>query len=352
MARNHKQCIPLLACVLILVSCTSASPTLVSTAVNTPTEIAVVRSHEITTAEPSQASVPTVTLAPTQESPTSAPATPAASGMIVFGSTRDGAYTNIYLLNIVDGSVIQLTKNESNTFPGPFSPDGSQLLFTGFGLTNSYIGLMNADGSNPVDLSARPGVDEGFATWSPDGTQIAFTSRMSGENDIYIMDAAGGNIKDITSNPADDFAPAWSPDGKTIAFVSDRGNSTGLNNLYLMNTDGTNLVRLTNGDEIDYGPAWSPDGKQIAFRADVNGNSDIYLINSDGSNQVNLTNNPSSDWTPAWSPDGSKIAFQTDRDGNWEIYVMNPDGTNPTNVTENPADDQMPYWKPQAAGSN
>jgi Tol biopolymer transport system component len=349
MAVISKRIIPLLTIILFISACGLASPTaqatlpIISTAVPTVSQPA-----EIVTEQPTEA--PTEVVPPTQ---TQAPseAVPGIVGTMVFGSDRGNGYSNIYLLNSSDGSVVQLTNNESNTFPGPFSPDGKKLLFTGYGLTNSYVGLMNSDGSNPVDLSARSDVDEGFATWSPDGKQIAFTSRMDGNNEIYIMDVNGMNVKRVTNNPADDFAPAWSPDGKTIAFVSDRNNATGVNNLYLMNIDGSNVVRLTQGDEIDYSPAWSPDGKQIAFRADVDGNSDIYLINADGNGRVNLTNDPASDWSPAWSPDGRMIAFQTDRDGNWEIYVMNADGTNPINLTDNPADDQMPYWKPVATGT-
>jgi Tol biopolymer transport system component len=268
------------------------------------------------------------------------------SSGILFSSNRGGYYDDLYVLDFTSKQVTRLTSGDSNTFPGSFSPDGSKLLFTGFGLIHSYVGVMNADGSNPVDLSNRPDVDEGFPCWSPDGTQIAFTSRMSGNNDIYIMDADGSNVRQITTNPTDDFAPAWTPDGTQIAFVSDRNNPTGVYSLYLMNVDGSNVIRLTNGNEIDYGPAWSPDGTKIAFRADVDGNSDIYVIDADGSGKVNLTNDPSSDWSPAWSPDGSLIAFQSNREGNWEIYVMNADGSNPQNLSQNNADDQMPYWKP------
>jgi Tol biopolymer transport system component len=286
------------------------------------------------------------------EEPTATPVLLGGSGQIVFSSNRGGYYDDLYLLDFTTSQLTRLTRGESNTFAGPFSPDGSKLLFTGFGLTNSYVGVMNVDGTNAVDLSGRNTVDEGFATWSPDGSQIAFTSRMDGNNEIYIMNADGTNLKRITNNSADDFGAAWSPDGTQIAFVSDRNNTPGVNNLYIMNVDGSGVVRLTNGNENDYAPSWSPDGSKIAFRADVEGNGDIYVINVDGSGKVNLTNNPASDWSPAWSPDGSLIAFQTNRDGNWEIYVMNADGSEPRNLTNDPADDQLPYWAPAAQLAN
>lgn len=287
---------------------------------------------------PASATSPTITPAPEQ--------TPVGgSGQILFGSNRGGDYSDLYVLDIASAEVSRLTQSDSNTFPGPFSSDGSQIVFTGFGLTNSYVGLMNADGSNPIDLTKQENSDEGFPAWSPDGKLIAFTSRRDGNNEVYVMNADGSNPVRVTNSPKDDFAPAWSPDGKQIAFVSDRDNTTGYYSIYLMNTDGTGVKRLTNDKGIDYTPIWSPEGDQIVFRSVQNGQSDIYLINIDGSGMVNLTNDPAEDWSPAWSPDGKLIAFQTNRDGNWEIYTMKTDGSDPINLTNNPADDQMPYWK-------
>jgi hypothetical protein len=264
---------------------------------------------------------------------------------ILFASNRGGYYDDLYLLDLTSSQITRLTSGDSNTFPGPFSPDGNQLLFTGFGPIHSYIGLMNADGTQPQDISQSQDSDEGFPAWSPDGKTIAFTSLRDGNNEIYVMNADGSQTRRLTDNPADDFAPAWSPDGKQIAFVSDRGNAAGVNNLYVMDADGSNVQRLTNGSEIDYSPAWSPDGAWIAFRAHHDGPADIYLVKPDGTGLVNLTNNPAEDWAPAWSSDGVWLAFQTNRDGNWEIYAIHPDGSDPINLTNDPADDQMPYWK-------
>lgn len=336
-----------------LVACNTTTPTAVPAGQTADTSPVPKVGQPTATSLPARepTTTPTVEIIPTEtQLPIDKPPSMGGSSGIVFGSNRDSDYTNIYLLNTGEGIVTRLTTGDSNTFPGPFSPNGEQLLFTGYGLTNSFIGLINADGTDPVDLSGRPATDEGFPAWSPDGQQIVFATRMDGNNEIYIMGADGTNLKRLTNNPADDFGPAWSPDGSKIAFVSDRDNPIEVNNLYLMNVDGSTVTRLTNGDEIDYGPVWSPDGSQIAFRADINGNGDIYVINADGSNRVNLTNNAANDWAPAWSPDGSLIAFQTDRDGNWEIYVMHTDGSLPANLTQNPADDQMPYWKPVDPG--
>jgi Tol biopolymer transport system component len=305
------------------------------------------------TASPTPTSAPTLaptaapTLAPTLVPTVVLTPTPTLLGgahQLLFSSTRGSGYDDLYLLDFTSSQLTRLTQGDSNTFPGPFSPDGSKILFTGFGLTHSYVGVMNADGSNPVNLTNAE-VDEGFPAWSPDGKSIVFTTLRDGNNEIYVMNADGTQQRRLTNNPHDDFAPAWSPDGTQIAFVSDRDNSTGVYSIYLMSVDGSKVTRLTKGLGSDYTPAWSPDGQKIAFRSNLDGASDIYVIQTDGAGLTNLTNSPADEWSPAWSPDGSLIAFQTNRDGNWEIYVMNSDGSAPHNLTNDPADDQMPYWR-------
>jgi TolB protein len=342
MSRHWKSIITLVALVVFLAACATASPT--------PTDLPPEQAEN--TLEPSAMPEVAETLAAVPTSTTELPPQPTAttlplggSGAILFASDRGGVYMDLYLLDTASGEATRLTSGDSNTFPGPFSPDGRYFLFTGFGLTTSYVGLRNADGSEPQDISQSPDSDEGFPTWSPDGQWIAFTSRRDGNNEIYVVRMDGTELTRLTNQPTDDFAPAWSPDGTQIAFVSDRDNDPGVNNLYLMNADGSNVRRLTNGSEIDYSPAWSPNGEWIAFRAHQDGAGDIYLIHPDGTGLVNLTDNPADDWAPVWSPDGTLIAFQTNRDGNWEVYVMGVDGSNPTNLTQDPADDEMPYWK-------
>jgi Tol biopolymer transport system component/putative hemolysin len=288
---------------------------------------------------------------PAQPAPsqTASPTRPAAEGTgeeIVFQSNRGDGYNNAYLLELGSTSPTQLTRNESNTFSGPFSPDGTRLLFTGFGLTHSFVGLMNPDGSGQRDLTSQPDSDEAFPAWSPDGKQIVFSSRRDGNNEIYLMNADGSNQTRLTNSPKDDFAPAWSPDGSQIVFVSDRENQTGIYSLYLMDADGNHVVRLTNDQSSDSSPDWSPDGKKIIYQSIHDGQADIYVIQVDGSGATNLTQTPADDYSPRWSADGRQIAFQTHRDGNWEIYRMDAGGSNPTNLTSNPADDQSPFWRP------
>jgi Tol biopolymer transport system component len=179
----------------------------------------------------------------------------------------------------------------------------------------------------------------------PANGKIAFESERTGNKEIFVMDADGTDPVNLTNNPAIDVNPSWSPDGKKIAFNSDRDGNP---EIYTMNADGTNVTRLTFLNLTDGSPSWSPDGTKIAFqtnRADVN-NFEIFVMDADGSNQTRLTNVAGNDLHPRWSPDGTKIIFDSLRDGNAEIYIMNANGSFQTRLTNNPTSDQAPGFSP------
>lgn len=49
-------------------------------------------------------------------------------------------------------------------------------------------------------------------TTTPTSTsRIAFSTDRDGNVEIYVMDADGSNPTNLTNNPADDLWPAWSP---------------------------------------------------------------------------------------------------------------------------------------------
>ena len=288
---------------------------------------------------------------------------------IAFASTRDWNWpaeedwnSEIYLMDPNGKQIRRLTEQPKSDSEPAWSPDGKQITFVSYRdleqlpkgeIHRGEIYLMNADGSNPINLTQAPERADGVSSWSPDGRQIAFTSAelfnadLLANSDIFVMDAGGVNPVNLTNHDALDETPDWSPDGKRIVFSSDRDGNW---EIYLMNTDGTNPINLTNHPAKDGRPDWSPDGNRIAFTSDRDGNWEIYVMNADGTNPINLTNHPAEDNHASWSPDGTRIAFDSDRDrdrdSNLEIYVMNTDGTNPINITKNRFQDKSPSWGP------
>jgi len=194
--------------------------------------------------------------------------------------------------------------------------------------------------------STRTHAEDGDPCWSPDGTRIAFNSYRNGQYDIYIMNADGSNLIQLTESVDEDSMPSWSPDGGRIVFQSNRDGNW---NIYTMNIDGTNQTRLTDNAATDGGPTWSPDGNKIIFFTERDGNSEIYTMETDGSDQTRLTDTPGNERRSAWSPDSSKIIFESIRDGNWDIYTMDADGTNQARLIDDPAREADPSWSPDGS---
>jgi Tol biopolymer transport system component len=216
------------------------------------------------------------------------------------------------------------------------------------------IWTMNADGSNPTQLTNKPAssryVYDSQPTWSPDGSKIAFRSigRHGYGNSIYLMNADGSNLQEVVVDfsgvrePPEIGSFDWSPDGGR--FVFDAGGHGGVpeakltTNLFTARVDGKDLVRLTNDTEVMNGsPQWSPDGRTIVFVSDARGlaRAKIQLINADGTNRQTVRNG----CFPSWSPDGSKILFAglSACSGGvcQQLYTVHPDGSALTQVTNN-----------------
>ena len=303
-------------------------------------------------------------------------------------STRSERNGEIFVMNPDGKRVRRLTEHPQYDAVPAWSPDGQKITFMSFrdehqieagGIILGDIYVMNADGTNPINLTQSVERPESVSSWSPDGKQIAFRSAkvfkwdILFHSDIWVMDADGANPRNLTNHHAQDSSPDWSPDGMQIAFHSDRNRDWEFDvqeknwEVFVMNADGTNLINLTNYPAGDGSPAWSPDGRQITFssnrdRKDADDeNVEIYVMNADGTNPINLTNHPAKDSSPDWSPDGLQIVFTSDRDRkndgtkNVEIYVMNADGTHPINLTNHPARDGSPSWgsvRPLGVSSN
>jgi hypothetical protein len=116
---------------------------------------------------------------------------------------------------------------------------------------------MDADGTDPVNLTNNAAQDNG-GTWSPDGTKIAFSSdRIGAQTDIYVMNSTNGsNQTRLTESSAADDAPFWKPSSSEIVFFSDR--AAGDSEVYRMKVDGTNEVRLTFATGVDISGPWRP----------------------------------------------------------------------------------------------
>src|SRR5258706_8584605 len=99
--------------------------------------------------------------------------------------------------------------------------------------------------------------------FSPDGTQIAFTGIYDGNPDVYVVAAAGGEPRRLTYHPDLDAAVGWTPDGTRIVFASMRTTTRDLPKLFTVSVTGgpPDELILPSGAEASY----SPDGKRVAY---------------------------------------------------------------------------------------
>jgi TolB protein len=227
-----------------------------------------------------------------------------------------------------------------------WSPDGNHIAVevsneVGLG-GDTDVYVVDVNNGSASNLTNHPDVDIG-PTWSPDGQKLAFIStRDSDRGEIYVINANGSGLERLTNNDAADTSVSWSPDGQHIAFASDREGNF---DIYVMGPDGSGQTRLTSTPDMEAAApvghpflAWSPDSSRIAFVSDRGDNLDVYAVDADGSGETRLTTNANDDLWPTWSPDGGQIAFLS----NGNLYSVNGDGSGLTRLTTDIV--AMPSW--------
>ncbi len=164
------------------------------------------------------------------------------------------------------------------------SPDGSTIAFD----------LLGDIYTLPIDGGDATRINSGLAwawqpRYSPDGSEIAFTSDAGGGDNIWIMNADGTDPRQLTQETFRLLNnPYWSPDGAYIAarkhFTTQRSLGTGEIWIYHRNGGGGVAVieRPNPQHQKELGePAFSPDGRYVYFSLDSTpGGSFIYAQDS------------------------------------------------------------------------
>jgi Tol biopolymer transport system component len=225
---------------------------------------------------------------------------------IAWCATRDGA-TEIWIMDHNGHQQRQLTHIGGNAAFPKFSPDSEKVVFNASppngGLASNDVFVINVDGTGLTRLTTAPGPNW-LAEWSPDGKRIVFESRRTGTNQIWLMNADGTDQVQLTFDArVKNQLPDWSPDGTRIAF-SANDTVTGKPNIWVMNADGSNATQLTTDPAGAIGPAWSPDGREIAFRNLSDGF--VYVMNADGTGRK-VVDPVGVQLVPAWQPLGDQL---------------------------------------------
>jgi tricorn protease len=177
------------------------------------------------------------------------------------------------------------------------------------------------NGGTALRLSAPRGGEQ-FPRFSPDGTQLAFTGNYDGNADIYIMPVGGGEPRRITHHGGTERLLGWYPDGQSLLFASHMTSFTDrVGQLFKVSAHGGLPEKLP----VAYGEfgAISPDGHTLAFtpistdfatwkRYRGGMAPDIWLFDLEKKTAENITHNDAKDTQPMWH--GDTVYFLSDRD--------------------------------------
>ena len=190
-------------------------------------------------------------------------------------------------------------------------------------ITFSYAGdiwVVPKMGGTAVKLSSPAG-EEIFPKFSPDGSQIAFSGNYDGNMDVYLIPSMGGLPKRLTYHGMTDRVVDWNPAGDKILFASARySGRQRFNQFYQISTSG-GLAEQMPLPYAEFG-SFSPDGDRIAYtdksrlqrtwkRYRGGMAPDITVFNLTDSTSENVSVTEANEELPMWH--GNQLYFLSDR---------------------------------------
>jgi len=255
--------------------------------------------------------------------------------------------SQIFTVSYPDGKVSRIT-NDLSTYSGlSVSADGSSFLSVRVETRSRVWAIDDGDMTSAKEITAGAGTDDGVQglAWMPDG-HLVYATTTSGNSDIWMMNADGSNRVQLTNDPADDYLPITTPDGRAIVFVSEREDGR---TLWRMNADGSAQTRLGVG-RVAYRPVVSFDGQWVYFSDSARQNFRIPIAGGTVEPLLGeLTEGgrtlPPLFHEPSPSPDGRSIAghFQPPSLAGERIVVLSLDSSTERRFLTVPANAQ---WAP------
>lgn len=184
---------------------------------------------------------------------------------------------------------------------------------------------------------------EMFARFSPDGSQIAFTGQYDGNTEVFLIPSTGGAPKRLThtatlkrDDVSDRMGPnnivmTWTRNGSGIIYRSRKQSfNSFIGQLFSVSAKGgiSEEIHLPTGGFCSF----SQDGKKLAYNRvfrefrtwkyyEGGMADDVWIYDFETKKTKNITNNKAQDIFPMWI--GNEIYFLSDRDRIMNLFVYN-----------------------------
>ncbi|TGD74640.1 amidohydrolase [Mangrovimicrobium sediminis] len=145
-----------------------------------------------------------------------------------------------------------------------FAPDGSAVVFKGYGEESFDLYRVRVDGKGGIERLTDSLFDDREPLYSPDGAAVLFSSDRSGNYDVWRLSLAEGALTQLTDAPGDEFSPALSPDGENLAWIAAEGREQVILTRAIA---GDAPVEAYRSASKLSGLRWLPDGSALSFRS-------------------------------------------------------------------------------------
>ncbi|MFT5142267.1 MAG: hypothetical protein ACI80V_001572 [Rhodothermales bacterium] len=217
-----------------------------------------------------------------------------ADGRLVF-VTKSGGQDVIHVFDIEEDELISTLRLDQHVAVSSphWSPEGDRIVFSSID-ESGFSDLFVYDfGDGSLVALTNDAYDDLDPAWSPDGRFVAFTSDRTslgkqGAYNVFTYDFETGRVEYVTFGDQKDFSPTWSPDGKSLAYASSvrgEGERYSAQDIWIADVSGRigqppAVASLNVGDDsapittrrVDrithlagaaYDPVWTEDGRII-----------------------------------------------------------------------------------------